>query len=473
VLEAGAVCPRLYNRRSVRRVVLALAALLIVAGGAVGAWYYHDQTRTREKRGSSTVEFAPAKPAVQKRPVKSIAVVPWPMYGYDPARTHDAIQFHVRPPFKKIWTYRLGNIVEFPPVVGYGVLFVNQYRGRFFAIDAATGKRRWRKHFKNCGAASAAIGRDIVYQAYMQPYPCDRYPRSQRGFIVAILIRDKHGHSIRGRILWRYHTGAIESSPLLVNQRLYFGSWDHHVYALDVRGRKRRPRLMWKFHADDEVNSSPAYGSGVVYFGSNSGSLYAVDARTGRLRWRATSYARFGRREQFYATPAVAYGRVYAGNTDGTVYAFGAGTGHLLWARHVGTYVYTAPAVWNRKIYVGTYDGKLLALNAATGDTVWSHDAPAAIHGAPTVLAGVVYFSTCPFCGSHGSRYARSGPRGTFGLDARNGRILWRFTDGQYSPVIADSERIYVAGRTHVYGFEPLRKQHAKKHESRKRREQP
>ncbi len=177
-----------------RRLLIGLAALVVLAGGAAGAWYYHDQTRTREKRGSSTVEFVTTAPPVKKRPEKSIETVPWPMYGYDAARSHDPIQFHVRPPFRKIWTLRVGNIVEFPPAVGYGLLFVNQFRGRFFVVNAATGKRQWRKHFHHCGAASPAIGKDIVYQAYMQLYPCNRFPRTQPGFIVAILFRSRRGY---------------------------------------------------------------------------------------------------------------------------------------------------------------------------------------------------------------------------------------------------------------------------------------
>ncbi len=447
-----------------RRLLLATAALVVLGVGAAGAWYYHDQTRTREKRGSPTVEFVSTQPAVKKRPIRTIETIPWPMYGYDAARTHDPIQFHVRPPLKKIWTLRVGNTIEFPPVVGYGLLFVNQLRGRLFAVNAATGKRQWRRHFLNCGAASPAIYDNVLYQAYMQPYPCNRFPRSQRGFVAAILIRTRKGQLLRKtHVLWKFQAGAVESSPLVANGFLYFGSWDHHVYALDIRRHRRRPKPVWRFQADNEVNSSPAYAGGLVYFGSNSGSLYAVDAHTGRLRWHASAYSRFGRQEEFYATPTVAYGRVYIGNTDGTLYAFGARTGHLLWAQHVGSYVYTAAAVWRQKVYVGTYDGKIVALNAATGDTVWRHTAPAAVHGAPTVLGGILYFSTCPNCGGNGSRYAKRGPRGTYGLDARNGRVVWRFTDGQYSPVVADSERIYVAGRTHVYGFEPRHKGRVKK----------
>jgi outer membrane protein assembly factor BamB len=445
----------------VRRLLIGIGALVVLAGGAAGAWYYHDQTRTREKVGSPTKEFVTTAPPVKKRPVKSIETVPWPMYGYDAARTHDAIQFHVRPPFRKIWTLRTGNNIEFPPVVGYGLLLVNQFKGRFFAVNAATGRRQWRKHFEHCGAASPAIGKNVVYQAYMQPYPCNRFPRTQRGFVVAMLVRDRRGNLLsRGRILWRYRTGAVESSPLYVNGRLYFGSWDHHVYALDVR-RRTRPRLLWRFDAGAEVNSSPAYASGRVYFGTDDGHVFAVSARSGRQVWRASAYSSFGRREYFYATPSVAYGRVYIGNTDGTLYAFGAGTGHLLWAQHAGSYVYTAAAIWRREVIIGTYDGHLIAYNAATGSELWRHEAPAAIHGSPTVLDGIAYFSTCGTCGSHGSRHAKRGPRGTFGVNARTGRLVWRFYDGQYSPVVADSERMYVAGRTRVYGFVPKRKYRA------------
>jgi outer membrane protein assembly factor BamB len=464
-------------RGPVRRLLIVIAALVVLAGGAAGAlWYFHDRTPIHNKRGSSTVEFVTTAPAVKRRPTASIESVPWPLYGYDVARTHSPIQFHLRPPYTKIWTLRTGNIIEFPPVVGYGLLFVNQYYGRFFAVNAATGQTQWQKHFRNCGAASPAIGKDIVYMAYMQPYPCNRYPRTQPGFIVAILVRSRRGVLLhRGQILWRWSTGAIESSPLLVNNTLYFGSWNHHVYALDLRGRAR-PRLRWSFDAGSEVDSSPAYANGKVYIGTNGGELYALNARTGREVWRGSSYSGFLQaREYFYATPTVAYGRVFIGNTDGTLYAFGAATGHLLWSRHAGTYVYTAAAVWRREVIVGTYDGNLIAYNAATGDELWRHAAPAAIHGAPTVLGGLVYFSTCGGCGSHGSRHAKAGPFGTYAVDARTGKLVWSFSDGQYSPVVADSERMYLVGRTHVYGFVPTKNYRAyvKKYFPRRNRPSP
>ena len=430
-----------------RKKILAGAGIVVAAALGLGAWWYVSGTETKEVRGSPTVEFDPGEaPRAIARPKKVVLEVPWPFYGYDRFRSHQA-PFRIRPPFRLLWTMRSGYLIEFPPVVGYGRVYLAQDHGRFFAVNAKSGSVLWQKRFAHCSAASPAMGERVVYMSYMQPLPCPREPRTAPGFVAAL-------DASTGKELWRFKTGVVESSPLLVNGTLYFGSWDHYLYALDVRGK--RPRVRWRFLADDELNSSAAYAEGTVYIGSDGGHLYAVDAHTGKLRWRASSFSRFLRgREYFYATPTIAYGRVYIGNTDGTLYAFGAASGHLLWARKAGTYVYSAAAVWRQRIYVGTYDGYLSAFDAATGDLIWKVPVPGAIHGAPTVLDGLVYFSTCGGCGRHGSRYAKRGSGGTYAADARTGKLVWSFFDGRYSPVVADAERLYLVGKSRLYGLAP------------------
>jgi outer membrane protein assembly factor BamB len=431
-------------RSRLKWILVGIAALAVIAaaGGAL-AWAWYNE-RPESVRGSSTVEFVPeAAPTTEQRPQRVVLSEPWPTYGYDQARTHLAF-FRLRPPYRRIWTVRTGYYIEFPPTVAYGRVYVAQLRGRFFAIEAKTGRVIWQKRFRARTAASPTVSDGVLYQPYL-PRPCTRGSRRRRGFIVAMKIRG-------GRQLWRFRVSS-ESSLLLRNGVLYFGSWDKKVYALRVRDRK----VLWTFRADDEVNSSAAYANGTIYVGSNGGSLYALNVRTGRLRWRARSFSsrRWGR-EQFYATPTVAYGRVFIGNSDGFEYAFGATTGRLLWARRIGNYVYSAAAVWRRTVYVGSYDGSLYALDAATGDVKWRFRAASAVHGSPTVLDGVVYFSSCGTCGHRGARSAKRGARRTYAVDARNGKLLWSFPDGRYSPVVADSERLYLAGDTRVHGFVPV-----------------
>jgi outer membrane protein assembly factor BamB len=433
--------------------LLGASLLALGMGTALGGWAWHEK-RPRTVVGSPTEEFSnklreqPKKSKPSEKPSLELTQVQWPTYGYDIQRTHLAPGWrNLRPPYHGLWKLKARADIEFPPSVAYRKVYVAQQKGRFYAINARTGKIVWTKHFPNCSAASPTIADGIVYQAYMHELPCRKHAVGAEGFVIAWNARN-------GRELWRVRAGSVESSPLLVGKMLYFGSWDRHLYAYRIRG-ERRPLLQWTFSADDQIVAAPASAGNLVIVATSNGSVYGVDRKTGHERWHATSFARFGSREYFYATPTVAYGRVFIGNSDGTVYAFGATSGHLLWARQVGTYVYTAAAVWRNTVFVGTWDGNFVALNAGTGEPRWRFDAPSSITGAPTVLAGIVYFSTCGRCGAGGLRRVKIGPRGTWGLNARNGEPVWHFHDGKYSALVADGRRIYISGRNKVYALIP------------------
>jgi outer membrane protein assembly factor BamB len=430
-----------------RRRLLAAGALVLLALGVGIGVYVHNESQPTKKRGSAKEEFVRTEPQTP-RPQRVEEREPWPTYAFDRMRTHVATGLRHRPPYRRVWQANAHDTLEFPPSVGYGRVYLAQQKGLFFALDAKTGRVRWRKRTRRCSASSPTLSKGVVYQAWMQFLPCPQTRAGATGFLIAWDAKT-------GRKLWRFNAAPIESSPLLVRRTLYFGSWDHRVYAVDARtGRKR-----WSFQADHEVNTSAAFWRGTVYIASQGGTLYALDHRTGRMRWSAQSNSRFGSREFFYATPTVAYGRVYIGNTDGTMYVYGARTGKLRWARPLGSYVYSAAAVWRRRVYVGTYDGWMYALDAATGDVRWKRPAPGAVHSAPTVMQGLVYVSSCEVCGSAASRAVKRGPKATVALDARTGKEKWRMAAGQYaSPVVADQERVYLTGQTTLFALEQRRK---------------
>lgn len=425
-----------------RKLVVAVGLAAVAVGVAIGL-YVHEREQPVSKRGSATEEFV----AVEPKPVRPREPArPWPTYAFDGARRHVSPYRHRRPG-RLLWHFDALDTLEFPPTVGYGRVFLAQQKGRFYALDARTGRRLWRKDTRRCSASSPTLGDGVVYQSWMDWVPCPEARPGATGYLVAWDART-------GRRRWRFDTAPIESSPLLVRGTLYFGAWDRRVHAVDARtGRER-----WSFAADDEVNTSAAHWRGTIYIASDAGTLFALDARNGRLRWSAQSHAGLRGREFFYATPTVAYGRVYIGNTDGTMYVYGATSGNLLWARPLGTYVYSGAAVWRRTVYTGTYDGSLYALDAATGDVRWQRSAAGAIHGSPTVMNGLVYYSTCSSCGSAASRAVKRGPDGTYAVDARTGKPRWSFRDGKYaSALVADPHRIYITGRALQYAFAPTR----------------
>jgi outer membrane protein assembly factor BamB len=70
------------------------------------------------------------------------------------------------------------------------------------------------------------------------------------------------------------------------------------------------------------------------------------------------------------------------------------------------------------------------------------------------VMDGLLYYATLGGFGGRHQRRVEPGSNQTFALDARTGQQVWSFPDGAYSPVVADRDRVYVVGRTRVYGLE-------------------
>lgn len=412
-----------------KRVLIAIGLLVLLAGGALAAAWVWNERQTEDVRGSSDTEFVETEePGATTREEEVVNEEPWPTYGFDLARTRFAPDFQHRPPFRKLWTVAAGKLIEFPPVIAYGRAYFADTVGRLYAVEVETGKIAWKQALGRSTAASPTVGDGVVYQPLMDRPGDDR--NTAPGYMLAL-------DAETGAEKWRFEAGVIESSPLLADGVLYFGTFDDKLYALDVETVKPR----WTFKAGDDIKGGPVLAGGNIYFASYDGKVYAVDARTGKLRWESAAQGGLRGAGNFYATPAAAYGRVFIGNTDGKVYAFGAKSGNLLWSKSTGGFVYSSAALWNKTVFVGSYDRHLYALDAATGDVRWSFRANQRISGSAMVMAEVVYFATL------GGR--------TYGLDARTGKRVWTFPEGRYASVVADLDRVYVTGRRKVHALEP------------------
>jgi outer membrane protein assembly factor BamB len=390
-------------------------------------------------RGSAAVAFTAAQtPLAESRRVRTSAGLDYPLWGLVPQRTRYLPGIHLSPPYRVVWTLHAHALIELPPVVGYGRLYFGSHSGEFISARSSNGRIAWHHKLGQCMAASPAVGAGIVYVATMGPSPCGAYRgrRGSHGELVAFDARN-------GRLLWRFRTGLIESSPLLVGSMLYFCAYldDHsgYVYAVDTRTRQ----VVWSAFVPAKVTSSPSLIGRTVYVASYGGYVYAFDARNGLPHWRSPTLVDLFQRRGFYATPALAWGRVFIGGLDGRMYAFGQRTGRLLWTHSMSGAVYSSAALWRSTVFVGALKGGLSALDAASGDLRWQFNPPGThVLGSPTVIAGLVYFAT------------REGT--TYALDARTGVVVWSFPDGQYTPIVADRHKVYLTGAGTIYGLVPF-----------------
>jgi outer membrane protein assembly factor BamB len=428
---------RLLPRSTRGRLTLTGAVVLVLAGVAL-AGYLYERHRTGNVYHPHAV-FVPQTVA-PKLPAKGPSRFAWPLYGYTPNHTRFfPASAQLRPPFRTVWTREGSALLEFPPVMYGNRIFQLGDDAVIHAIDKYTGLVLWSRPLGALSASSPAVSSNTVYATVLS-----RSPGSQSGRVVAM-------NSVNGHIRWsRDLSSRCESSPLLADGKLFFGTENGTVYALNAR----TGAIVWTYHAAGAVKASPTLSNGVLYFGDYAGDLQAVRESDGHRMWVSGSGGALLGSGQFYSTAAVVYGRVFLGNTDGRIYAYDAATGKLDWAVQTGAYVYSSPAVANAPglgptIYMGSYDGTFRALNARSGHIDWEYNADGRISGSATIVGRIVYF-------------ADLGTHHTYGLGISTGKVVFSMDGGSFDPVITDDHYIYLTGTTGLYALVPFTPAEAK-----------
>ncbi|MFI8828352.1 PQQ-binding-like beta-propeller repeat protein [Streptomyces sp. NPDC053431] len=145
-----------------------------------------------------------------------------------------------------------------PAVTGGGV-YLADHLGTVYALDATTGKDRWRiatEPRQSTEPVLVAAGNIHV------------------GSGSALYTLD----AVTGTPKWRFAAGGeLIGSPVVADGRVHFGSADHVLYTLDASGGQ----LRWKLATGGEITGSPVARNGVVYACSKDRCVYALDAVKG------------------------------------------------------------------------------------------------------------------------------------------------------------------------------------------------
>ncbi|CAM5654919.1 outer membrane protein assembly factor BamB family protein [Streptomyces badius] len=145
-----------------------------------------------------------------------------------------------------------------PAVTGGGV-YLADYLGTVYALDATTGKDRWRI------ATEARSSIEPVLVAVGNVHV---------GSGSALYTLD----AVTGTPKWRFAAGGdVVGAPVVADGRVHFGSADHVLYTLDAAGGQ----LRWKLATGGEITGSPVARAGVVYACSKDRCVYALDALKG------------------------------------------------------------------------------------------------------------------------------------------------------------------------------------------------
>ena len=159
-----------------------------------------------------------------------------------------------------------------------------------------------------------------------------------------------------GYLRWIFKTnGPIYSSPAAYSGYCIFGSTDYNVYCLDTSidvyglggAIKDTPSVVWKYHTNSQVFSSPLAYNQVVYIGSNDQNLYAINIIDGSKKWS------LGTNGLIKSSPAIYGSNVFIGSYDKNIYAVDTATGTAKWSVNTNGTIECSPLIDNLSASTG------------------------------------------------------------------------------------------------------------------------
>jgi outer membrane protein assembly factor BamB len=282
------------------------------------------------------------------------------------------------------WHFDAGAAVTSSPAVTETAVYFGTYDEHFLAVDRRTGSLLWRR------AAGPVMALPWGHESG------DRYTSSPAiaGQTVVFGAGDGQVYAVdasSGRVRWKAATGGrVRSSPAISDGMVVVGSFDGCIYAFDLATGTRRWRYATEgaglFSGDfgfdrRSIQSSPAIAQGVAFVGARDGFVYAVNVADGKLRWRFDHKISW-----IIGSPAVADGVVYAGSSDAHfVQALDAAAGREIWRTMVGVPVWSSPSVAGDQLIVGDGAGRIHLFDRRDGKEIAAFHTGSQVFSSPVV----------------------------------------------------------------------------------------
>ncbi len=296
----------------------------------------------------------------------------WIMYGREMERANVA-GCEIPPPLGRLWTCDVSSgSGTYGIAAADSLLFVGNLQGEIHIVRMRDGHELCSRSFGSAIFGAPVIDDDTLIVA----------TSGDEVTMLAYILTT-------GKIKWQQKVGDVETSPLLMNRRLYVTTYEGKLFCLN----KSTGEVVWTFTTSTRtepeiIRSSPAGDGTRVVFGCDDGKMVAVSADSGKLLWVQSA------RRSIVSSPSISSGKVFVGSLDSTFYAFDLDSGNVVWSRPLGSRIFGSQAVLRSHVYVGTSAGIFYCLDVNDGTTIWSTHMNELLNTAPLVSDSIVYIGS-------------------------------------------------------------------------------
>ncbi|MEW6748312.1 MAG: PQQ-binding-like beta-propeller repeat protein [Candidatus Micrarchaeota archaeon] len=318
-----------------------------------------------------------------------------------------------------LWQFGTDGPISAKPVIYQNLVVVASDDGNVYALDPATGAKRWQASVGGT-PGDPMMADNAIY------VPVDEGKVAKIGAGGAVQwvadLRPKETN------VSRIYGIGITSNTIFVTA-------NNGVYALE-KGGTLRSRLM---SFNDSVLTAPAAGADFIIFGKDDELVKMT--QTGAIQWRARIYDGVF----WISKPVIEDGVVYVGGLDDRMHAFSVNNGLELWDFRTKSWVGGTPLVQDGVVYFGGNDGNTYALDAGSGKPRWSSQTQLAVISQPE--SGIMGGGDVVFVGST--------DQNVYAMSKSSGEIVWKgsATGAAGSPLFYQNRVVFGAGDGRAYAY--------------------
>lgn len=289
-----------------------------------------------------------------------------------------------------LWKVETNGAITGSPAITETTAFISSRDNYLYAVDLNSGAQKW--SFKMQPILPDGHAGWEYFMSSPVVLENQVFAGSGDGHLYSLNVET-------GDLNWKLKTnGRIRATPLVYNNRIYQPSNDGYLYVLNASNGE----LLWKFETrgatynPDDFNfdrssifTQPIIVDQKLVFGSRDGNVYAVDLNTHEEIWS------FNYGTTWAMSVAVSEGIVYTGwSTNDLFSAIDLNSGDEIWQYQSGSHVYTTPLVLDSAVYIGSADGSLTKHNKQTGEKIWEYILNSEIYSSPLFDSGTLFFGS-------------------------------------------------------------------------------
>jgi outer membrane protein assembly factor BamB len=214
------------------------------------------------------------------------------LYALDPNNTEDSSEP------KLVWSFKTENKLWSKPLVADGVVYQPSLDHKMYAIDAATGKEKWRFDQSEASLGSTPVLKDGVL-----------YFGSFNSNFYAISAAD-------GKLIWKQPVGGwVWGEATIVGDTVFVGDVKGGLFAFNTKDGSRK----WVAELGDTIRAKPVVNGNKLYVVAMNTNVYEFDINSqpdgnGKVEAKIAN-DKIGRR--LLSTPHIADGQLIVPLFDG------------------------------------------------------------------------------------------------------------------------------------------------------------